>query len=238
MKETKEWFQTTELIGIAGLPKTTQGVNLKAKSDNWTRRKAEGIKGRAFEYHIDSFPKEVQKALTSRGTRGERVDQAETIQLPFYEVHASAGRGLAPIDEEASPYSIELHPQLLLDLGVSARNLFIMPIKGDSMEPTLFDGDIVIVRRELEFPRVLEGIYVIRIDNQVFIKRIQYNKFEGYMQVDSDNTFYRSFTIEGDDLNSVSIIGEAMLTLGRIRKLTAPTQAKDAATLIQNAERL
>lgn len=226
MKEKKSWFQTTELIGITGLPKTTQGVNLKAKTEGWTKRKAEGVKGRAYEYHIDSFPKEVQQALrASTSLQADLSEQVEMVKIPFYEVYASAGSGLVPIEGEYSPYSIDIHPQMLLDQGMPTTNLFIMPVKGDSMETTLFDGDMVIVRRELEFPRVLEGVYVIRIDNQVFIKRIQYNKFEGYMQVDSDNTFYRSFTINGDDLNAVKIIGEALLTLGRVRRIRPSNSA-------------
>lgn len=226
MKEKKNWFQTTELIGVAGLPKTTQGVNFKAKTEGWQRRKPEGVKGRAYEYHIDSFPKEVQQTLrASASLQADLSEQMEMVKIPFYEVYASAGNGLVPIEGEYSPYSIDIHPQLLLDQGMPTTNLFIMPVKGDSMETTLFDGDMVIVRRELEFPRVLEGVYVIRIDNQVFIKRIQYNKFEGYMQVDSDNTFYRSFTINGDDLNAVKIIGEALLTLGRVKRIRPSNSA-------------
>lgn len=223
----KEWFQTTDLVDLYGLPSTVQGINKKARSEGWLKRKAEGVKGRAYEYHIDSFPKEVQQALGARNQslQADLSEQVEMVKIPFYEVYASAGNGLVPIEGEYSPYSIDIHPQMLLDQGMPTTNLFIMPVKGDSMETTLFDGDMVIVRRELEFPRVLEGVYVIRIDNQVFIKRIQYNKFEGYMQVDSDNTFYRSFTINGDDLNAVKIIGEALLTLGRVRRIRPSNSA-------------
>ena len=222
-----EWFQTTDLIGLTGMPSTVAGINYRAKTEGWTKRKAEGVKGRAYEYHIDSFPKEVQQALGVRNQslQADLSEQVEMVKIPFYEVYASAGNGLVPIEGEYSPYSIDIHPQMLLDQGMPTTNLFIMPVKGDSMETTLFDGDMVIVRRELEFPRVLEGVYVIRIDNQVFIKRIQYNKFEGYMQVDSDNTFYRSFTINGDDLNAVKIIGEALLTLGRVRRIRPSNSA-------------
>jgi hypothetical protein len=52
----KEWYQTKELIGLSGLPTTTQGVNAKAKNEKWKKRKAAGVRGRAYEYHITSLP--------------------------------------------------------------------------------------------------------------------------------------------------------------------------------------
>ncbi|MFV0448656.1 MAG: DNA-binding protein [Vibrio sp.] len=59
----KEWFQSRELIGLLGMPTTQSGIAYKAKNENWLKRKPEGVKGRAFEYHIDSFPSDTQKAL-------------------------------------------------------------------------------------------------------------------------------------------------------------------------------
>ncbi|WP_277988004.1 DNA-binding protein, partial [Vibrio sp. Vb2880] len=50
------WFLSKQLIGLPGLPKTTQGVSLKANRENWLKRKPEGVKGRAFEYSFDSLP--------------------------------------------------------------------------------------------------------------------------------------------------------------------------------------
>ncbi|MGL0958514.1 helix-turn-helix domain-containing protein [Vibrio vulnificus] len=235
----KEWLQTTELLGLNGMPSTIGGINYKAKAEGWVKRKAEGVKGRAFEYHIESLPTETQLALSNEVAQvKEEQPHYAKVSVPYYDIYASAGNGSVPIGGEYSPYSIDIHPQLLLDQGIPTTNLFMMTVKGDSMETTLFDGDLVIVRRELGYPRVLEGVYVIRIDSQLFIKRIQYNKFEGYMQVDSDNTYYRSFTIHGEDLNAVQIIGEAVLTLGRVRKITMPKALKHDSGLPAAPERI
>ncbi|OCG28192.1 hypothetical protein A9G11_11845 [Gilliamella sp. wkB108] len=59
----KEWFSSKELLSIAGMPSTTQGVNRKARVENWSSRKRNGVRGKALEYHIDSLPVEVKKAL-------------------------------------------------------------------------------------------------------------------------------------------------------------------------------
>ena len=59
----KEWFSSKELLSIAGMPSTIQGVNRKARSENWTSRKKTGVRGKALEYHINSLPLSVKKAL-------------------------------------------------------------------------------------------------------------------------------------------------------------------------------
>lgn len=216
----KEWFQTSELIDVYGLPSTPQGINKKARAEDWLKRKPEGVQGRAFEYHIDSFPEEVQRALRMAPPKVESKE-CEMTSIPFYEVQASAGHGSIALEGELSEHSIEIHPQLLLNQGISPNNLFIVPVKGDSMEPSLFDGDLAILKRVQPPVLVLEGVYLLRIGGELFIKRIQFNKLEGYLQVDSDNEYYKGYTITGEDLNYVEIYGEWVLNLSRARRVKA-----------------
>ena len=61
-----EWFAAKELIGIAGLPSSTQGINLMARRENWLSRRRKGVQGKALEYHIDSLPGGVKKLLALR----------------------------------------------------------------------------------------------------------------------------------------------------------------------------
>ena len=65
MKILKEWFLAKELIHIPGFPTTPQGVNKRARLENWNKRAVAvpGARGRSFEYHIDSFPPEIQAIL-------------------------------------------------------------------------------------------------------------------------------------------------------------------------------
>ncbi len=59
----KEWFSPKELLSIAGMPSTTQGINRKARAEKWTSRKRSGVRGKALEYHISSLSIDVKKAL-------------------------------------------------------------------------------------------------------------------------------------------------------------------------------
>lgn len=61
-----EWFAAKELTGIAGLPSSTQGINLMARREGWVSRRRKGVQGKALEYHIDSLPANVRKLLILR----------------------------------------------------------------------------------------------------------------------------------------------------------------------------
>lgn len=216
---SKEWFLAKDLAGIEGMPKSLSSVSRKASLENWEKRQVDGVKGVTFEYSIKSLPEKTRNFLQQgQTTNVPSLDEAP-ISIPYYEIYASAGSGLIPSEGEYSPHGINISPQLLLNFGVPPTELFAIAVKGDSMEPALFEGDIIMVKRIKPPMLVLEGVYVLRIGGELFIKRIQFNKFEAYLQVDSDNDFYRSFTIKGEDLNQVEIIGEAMLALGRIQRI-------------------
>jgi hypothetical protein len=66
MAMKNEWFAAKELIGIAGLPSSTQGINLMARRENWLSRRRKGVQGKALEYHFDSLPTGVKNLLVLR----------------------------------------------------------------------------------------------------------------------------------------------------------------------------
>ncbi len=59
----KEWFAAKDLVGINGLPTTTQGIHGMARRQGWETRRRLGVQGRAVEYHINSLPKLMKPAL-------------------------------------------------------------------------------------------------------------------------------------------------------------------------------
>lgn len=77
----REWFELNEILGVAGLPKTVQGVTKKAKLENWNRRLIKGRKGKTFEYYIGDMPLAVQQALGFKASEdkseGSPIEQVE-----------------------------------------------------------------------------------------------------------------------------------------------------------------
>ncbi len=71
------WFLTKELLGLPGLPATASGFKYRADKENWIKRKPNGVKGRSFEYHIDSLPAETQKHLRQQQAKAEIAAASE-----------------------------------------------------------------------------------------------------------------------------------------------------------------
>lgn len=63
----REWYLAKDLIHVPGLPSTPQGINKRAKVEGWVKRPVSvpGVRGRSFEYHIDSLPQVIRNYLGS-----------------------------------------------------------------------------------------------------------------------------------------------------------------------------
>ena len=61
----KEWYTAKELVGLAGLPNSPQGVNLMARREGWENRRKRGVQGKAVEYSVKSLPEEVVSVLAA-----------------------------------------------------------------------------------------------------------------------------------------------------------------------------
>lgn len=59
----KEWFTARELTNIGELRKSEQGINKRARKENWRRRNRLGKQGTAYEYHISSLPPQARRQL-------------------------------------------------------------------------------------------------------------------------------------------------------------------------------
>lgn len=61
----KEWFLSTELVGIEAMPNSSSGVAQKARRNNWLARGSK-VGTRALEYHISNFHPDVKKQLIEK----------------------------------------------------------------------------------------------------------------------------------------------------------------------------
>jgi phage repressor protein C with HTH and peptisase S24 domain len=68
--------------------------------------------------------------------------------------------------------------------------LSIVRVEGDSMSPTLNAGDEILVDLGDAAERLREGIYVLRIDDAVVVKRLALNPMGRRVTVQSDNPAY------------------------------------------------
>jgi len=136
------------------------------------------------------------------------------VAVPRLDVDASAGPGAFDGDERATAH-IAFDPAWLRQLARSGPELLsIIRVQGDSMAPTLADGDEILVDRGDAAPRLRDGIYVLRIDDALVVKRLGVNPAGRTLSVRSDNPAYPGWP--DCDPAAVDIVGRVVWTGRRI----------------------
>jgi phage repressor protein C with HTH and peptisase S24 domain len=136
------------------------------------------------------------------------------LLVPQLAVGASAGAG-ASVDGEAVEAGFAFDPRWLRRLGADTRALSIIAVEGDSMTPTLNDGDDIMVDSADAAARLRDGIYVLRMDDALMVKRVARLPVAGRISVKSDNPLYPSWPdLAADD---VILVGRVVWTGRKVR---------------------
>ena len=119
-------------------------------------------------------------------------------------VRASAGPGAIPYDEAGKPY-FAFDEIWLKGLTASPSNrLSIIRVEGDSMAPTLSAGDDILVDLGDCAERLRDGIYVLRADDALVVKRLALHPAGRRVTVQSDNPAYPDWPdCDIDDLQCI-----------------------------------
>jgi hypothetical protein len=127
---------------------------------------------------------------TLLGGPPDRGGVAGLRSVKRHPVLVSAGPG-AVVTEELGKPCFAFDERWLRSLTASpADNLSIVRVEGDSMAPTLSAGDDILVDLGDSADRLRDGIYVLRIDDALVVKRIALNPVGRRLTVQSDNPAY------------------------------------------------
>jgi len=136
------------------------------------------------------------------------------ISVNRHPVTVSAGPGAIVAGELGKPY-FAFDERWLKGLTPSPpANLSIVRVEGDSMAPTLNPGDDVLVDLGDAADRLRDGIYVLRIDDALVVKRIALNPVGGRLTVQSDNPAYPDWP--GCSLADINPIGRVIWSGRRV----------------------
>lgn len=133
---------------------------------------------------------------------------AATVAVPRLRLGASAGAG-AHADKEEREGQIVFETKWLKKLASSPRALSIIQVSGESMSPELENGDDIMVDRSDAADRLRDGIYVIRMDDQLMVKRVLLRPGQK-LSVISVNKAHQSWPDISPD--KVAIIGRVVWT--------------------------
>lgn len=138
-----------------------------------------------------------------------QVDRSDYVSIPLYDVHADAGDG-AVVDSELVVDVLHFKQEWLrAELRASPADLYLINVDGESMEPTLRPGDIILVDNR-DQAQARDGIYVLRMANTLLVKRLQ-RLPGGVIKVSSDNPAYSPFEIHADNVDEgFAIIGRVV----------------------------
>jgi phage repressor protein C with HTH and peptisase S24 domain len=125
-------------------------------------------------------------------------------------VRASAGPGALVSEELGRPY-FGFDERWLKALTPSPTDkLSIIRVEGDSMSPTLIPGDDILVDLGDCDERLRDGIYVIRSDDALIVKRIALHPVGRRVTVQSDNPAYPDWPDCG--IGDIHCIGRVIWT--------------------------
>jgi hypothetical protein len=140
---------------------------------------------------------------------GQRPAAAPWVDIPRLALGASAGPGALAHDGLAHD-RLRFSQRWLRTLGLDPAHLSVIEVAGDSMEPSLRDGDEILVDRSVGPWR--DGIHVVRIDDVLLVKRLEQGAADT-IRVISDNPAYANTDRARDD---VVIVGRVVWKGGRI----------------------
>lgn len=151
------------------------------------------------------------EAALTRVENGQAAPNGDRL-VPVYDIAASAGDG-ALVDYEGIAYSLAFPPDYIRRVTrADPKNLTIISVKGDSMIPTLYDDDIVMLdmsKTSLGY----EGLFVIRIFDVLHVKRLSHSR-PGHVLVISDNRDnYPPREYSADD---IEVVGKVIWKGGKV----------------------
>jgi len=159
--------------------------------------------GEMFIHKDTSPPQENAKEVLSL-SNSEYIGE-DYILIPMVDGAISAGNGLAPIEYSEIEIKLAFRKDWLQRKG-DYRKMSLIRVEGDSMEPTLFSGDIVLVDGNKSYVDLNGGIYAIYVNDAIMIKRIQLLFNEKKLKIISDNSKYEPIVVSPDDIHVIGKI--------------------------------
>ena len=160
--------------------------------------------------------------ITGEGTGGAKPAALRKIPhqgtIPRFAIHASAGGGSVVLSEDVEDYFTVSRDWLSRYLPKGARP-GIIEARGDSMEPTIADGDILILDFSIDSSTVNDGgVFVISVDGTLLVKRLQV-AVDGHILIRSDNDLYEQEKVTREFADErITVHAKVVWAGGPIRK--------------------
>lgn len=132
------------------------------------------------------------------------------VEIRRFNVDASAGHGSAvALQEETGQYAFK---KAWLDRrGLNSNNLSVISVAGDSMEPDLHDGDLILIDHATT-TLADSSIYAVRFSDALYVKRIQHLPGDKVHLI-SSNRNYPPIEIAHPVADGVEVVGRVVASM-------------------------
>jgi len=151
---------------------------------------------------IPQIPLEVREEMERREFKSENFDEEDFCKVPIFDVKAAAGDGYLNESEAIIDYIVFRKPYIRNYFLTTPNGLFLLEVVGDSMEPTFRNGDLIMADRNKIYDKQ-DGIYVVKRNSELMVKRIQF--LDNEFLVISDNKLYPPYKTR-----EIEIIGKVI----------------------------
>jgi len=140
------------------------------------------------------------------------IDSTDKYWIKYFPtISVSAGGGAYDNIDEYEKLDL---PNFFIDIiggKENLKNIEAINVIGDSMEPTLNNGNIIFIDKT-KFDVNKDGIYAFVNENGLFVKRIQ-RRIDGGLDIISDN---KEYPIQVTDKKEIKILGKVVSSIGKV----------------------
>jgi hypothetical protein len=143
------------------------------------------------------------------------VDGDREVVLPVYDIEVSGGPGVVVPDFVETKYRLSYQMDWLNRWNAKPEDILIARVQGGSMEPTLYDGDKVVIHQQRKDVRN-DRVYSLICGGEARVKRL-FRQADGSLRIVSDNRDkdrYPDEYVGVSDMSSVYIIGQVIERMG------------------------
>lgn len=168
---------------------------------------------KGIELELYKQYKDPDDLLPTSEELGHQKGYEDFAMIPHLDVEVSVGHGREVFDEsEIGRFAFR--KDWLRQEGLNINDLSLVTVRGDSMEPTIQDGSLVLVDRSQQKVND-DAVYVMRVNNHLVAKRLQID-FTGGAYIRSDNVKYEPQHLDADQVKSLHIVGRVVWAAGKI----------------------
>jgi len=142
-------------------------------------------------------------------------DDGEFVSIPEYDIDVAAGGGRVVLDEQPVG-SWHFRRDWLRAEGLDGKDLITVIARGDSGEPKISDGDMLLVDRSVAAIG-RDAVYIVGLLDHLVVKRVSRRFDKPGLILSSNNEIYPPIELDAETVDQLNVVGrvERVVRLGR-----------------------